>query len=361
MNFKVLTSILFISLVLIGCSDDTTQPEEEIDKQALLINCADDLIIPALSNLKIEAKDLSEEITSFSANYSESNLAYLRTKYLDIIYIWQYCSMYGFGPADDVQLRQAINTFPTDTNLIKENIKSGNYSLAISSNYKAKGLPALGYLLYPPEGTNLEVYFSDENLLKYMKDLAIDIYDNTSYVYDGWQEYREKFITNLGNDAGSSLSLMINEFVFDYELAKRAKVGIPSGIFGSVLPFNFEAPHSKISNALLIKNLTSYKRFLEGFTNNNPEETDTIKEYLDAITANRNNSDLSNRIIEKLNKSIEIIEKFEAPMVEMIKSPSGKEKIDALYKNMQEMVVLIKTDMTSAMGILISYQDNDGD
>ena len=35
--------------------------------------------------------------------------------------------------------------------------------------------------------------------------------------------------------------------------------------------------------------------------------------------------------------------------------------IEAAYNEIQKLVVLLKTDMPSAMGILITYVDNDGD
>lgn len=361
MNYKVFITLLLVTVLLLGCSDDTTQPDEEIDKQALLINYADNIIIPSFNELNEKTVNLKSAVSNLTTAYSIEKLDNVRNAYIELATTWQSCSMFGFGPANDIQLRQAINTFPTDTTLIFENIESGSYSLATSASFKAKGIPALGYLLSSEDIESNEEHFSDENLLSYMNDLVDDIESNVSYVNNKWSDYREKFITNLGNDAGSSLSIMINEYVFDYEIAKRAKIGIPSGIFGSVLPYNFEAPHSNLSATLLRNNLLAYKLFITGPTNNDPDKTDNMKEYLDAISATRNDSELSTMIIEELDESIAMVGAFKEPMSEMVLDPSGKEKIDALYKNMQEMVVLIKTDMTSAMGILISYQDNDGD
>ena len=34
---------------------------------------------------------------------------------------------------------------------------------------------------------------------------------------------------------------------------------------------------------------------------------------------------------------------------------------DQLYTDLQQLVVYLKVDMTSSLGILISYQDTDGD
>jgi predicted lipoprotein len=43
---------------------------------------------------------------------------------------------------------------------------------------------------------------------------------------------------------------------------------------------------------------------------------------------------------------------------EMTTNPSA---LDNLYTKMQNLVVSIKTDMASSFGVLITYQDNDGD
>lgn len=361
MNYKFIIIAILSAVLFISCSDDTTKPNEEIDKKALLVNYADNLIIPAYSELYEQSKVLKDRFEELKNNYSDSLSSLIRVEFGDLQIIWGRCSMYGFGPANEIQLRQAINTFPTDTSLIEENIESGSYSLATSANFKAKGLPAIEYLLHPSEITSWQEYYDNEKMLNYISDLIDDVHTNISYVYNKWSDYRDKFVNNTGNDAGSSLSIMINDYVFDYEIAKRAKVGIPSGIFGSVLPYNFEAPHSNLSATLLHNNLLAYKLFITGPANNDPDKTDNMKEYLDAISANRNDSELSTMIIEELDESIAMVGAFKNPMHKMVQNPTGKSEIDALYKNMQEMVVLIKTDMTSAMGILISYQDNDGD
>jgi predicted lipoprotein len=36
-------------------------------------------------------------------------------------------------------------------------------------------------------------------------------------------------------------------------------------------------------------------------------------------------------------------------------------KVDKAYAELQQLVVLLKVDMTSLLGVQITYQDNDGD
>ena len=40
---------------------------------------------------------------------------------------------------------------------------------------------------------------------------------------------------------------------------------------------------------------------------------------------------------------------------------TNKDDVTTCYSKLQELVPLMKVDMTSALGVLITYQDNDGD
>ena len=49
------------------------------------------------------------------------------------------------------------------------------------------------------------------------------------YVINGWDTYRNVFVESEGNDQSSSLSLLFNHFLFDYEQLKRNKFALPAG------------------------------------------------------------------------------------------------------------------------------------
>lgn len=349
--------------MLSACSDDNSgNPKVELDKKALLTNYADNLIIPAFEDLYQKSNTLSEKFTDIKSEYSEIKFNELRQAFSLLRGSWQFCSAYGFGPAEEVVLRQALNTFPTDTVRIKSNIASGTYSLVTSANFKAKGFPALDYMLYGGDGLSQELAFKDAKFMQYLEDVINDIKTNIDYVRNGWQSYRDEFVSKTGNDAGSSLSLFINEFVKDYELAKRAKVGFPLGIsLSDILPFHTEAPYSLSSLALLNANLHAYKNILLGPAKNDITKTDNLYEYLRELSATRGDALLADLLVDELDESITLLNHLEKPLRLSLEIPAEKVKVEALYKNLQEYVVLLKTDMVSAMGILINYQDNDGD
>jgi len=46
-------------------------------------------------------------------------------------------------------------------------------------------------------------------------------------------------------------------------------------------------------------------------------------------------------------------------LAESVSTQTGK--VDKAYAELQQLVVLLKVDMTSVLGVQITYQDNDGD
>ena len=40
---------------------------------------------------------------------------------------------------------------------------------------------------------------------------------------------------------------------------------------------------------------------------------------------------------------------------------TNKTQVDNAYEKLQQLVPLLKVDLTSALGVLITYADNDGD
>lgn len=359
---KIITILLFGSIIL-SCSEDSGgNPKVDLDKEALLTNYADNLIIPSFELMYANILFLEQSFENLETGYDGSKLNKLQQAFHEVRKNWQHCSPYGFGPAEEVLLRQSINTFPTDTNRINDYISTGEYSLSTSSNFKAKGLPALDYLLYSVERKDEAAKFSEKKRLNYIKDLIIDIKANVESVREEWQSYREEFISKTGNDVGSSLSQMINEFVYDYEITKNAKLAIPIGLRSTdILPYNFEAPYSQLSSSLLTENFNAYRTLITGPDNNDETKTDNLYEYLNEISATRGDSLLADVILREFDETVLIFNKTDVSFFKSVFVESQRLIIEDIYKNMQETTVLLKNDMTSALGIRITYQDNDGD
>ena len=86
---------------------------------------------------------------------------------------------------------------------IESNIQNNGYNLDAASNYSAKGLPVLDYLLFHTSQSELLIELMDEARVTYMKD-CFDMMSRVAYVVNGWDVYRNVFVDSEGNDQNSS-------------------------------------------------------------------------------------------------------------------------------------------------------------
>lgn len=357
---NTLLSILFVSLVFIGCDKDGGENKVNFDRTAMLQGMAENHIVPAYRSLNSAVNDLKNSFTEFETNLDQQSLTDLKADFLVVYRYWQACAMFEFGPAMDVALRSNLNTFPTDTTGIKNNITSGTYNLNTAANIDAKGLPAIDYLLFASDDASTLTAFQDQNSMDYLGALITDITTKVTQVHNTWNnDYTSTFVAADGVDVGSSLSEVLNQMNYQLELIKNAKIGIPLGkrSLDQALPDKVEAYYSGISSELAALNLDAIQRLYKGEMPNG--NYNSFHAYLQAIDAQYNGGSLASAIESQLSITATAIDGLPATLSDAV--VNNTTPINAAYVEVQKTVVLLKSDMPSALGVLITYQDNDGD
>jgi len=147
----------------------------------------------------------------------------------------------------------------------------------------------------------------------------------------------------------------VNELNFDFELIKNAKVAIPLGLktLGVAQPEMVEAVYSDASKDLLIQNLKGIKDLFTG------ADGLGIDDYLNSLGARYGSENLSDAIIARFESCEDKANALGSSLKSEIEiNPS---EVESLHTELQNLVVLLKTDMPSQLGVQITYQDNDGD
>lgn len=366
----IVIGIIFLGFLQACNKDDDNPGSESFDRGAMLSNIGSNIIIPGYVNLKENTDRLNESVTAFNASPNSINLQIVQDDFKEAFRAWQNVSVFEIGPAEAVLLRANLNTFPTDPEQINSNITSGNYNLGTANNLDAKGFPGLDYMLFglgQNEEEIITAYTTNElagNRKIYLSELVLDIKSKVDNVVTNWQpdggNYLNTFINAQGTDVGSSLGQLVNELNYDFEIIKNPKLGIPLGkkTLGITLPANVEAYYSGISAELALLNAVAIENVYLGKSMN---RTDGIglDDYLVHLQAQHNNELLSTAIKNQFAIVKTRLEQVPDPLSATIEN--NYEIADAAYNEIQKTVVLIKTDMPSAMGVLITYQDNDGD
>ncbi len=367
--------LLFAGLLLfIPASCKKKEQEEEeclntsFDRKEMVSNLTTQYIVPAYDNYVQKAEALNNKVNSFASTPSEAFLTECRNAWKALAMAWQSVAFLEFGPAENIGLRSQTNLYPVDTALINNNIASGGTNLGLPNNYVAKGIQAIDYLLFLPnlsEADIVQEYLNSTEKKDYLKALSQELLDNAKTVASDWGSESTDFINNTASNAqGSAVSIIVNALSEHYEaFARKGKLGIPVGIFNGFsqtpLPGHAEAFYSGYSLELLIGHMEAIQTFIkgEGFaTGGNGLGLD---DYADFVSAKKGDENLSSAINTQIENIITDIESFSAPLSQYVTSNPAESK-DA-YQSMQKLVPLIKVDLTSALGVLITYQDNDGD
>lgn len=356
--------------LLLSCSSDTDTdgPSSEYNREEMLVNYGENIILPGYQKLNSETSELTDAINQFTTNPTAGTLASAQANFKEVYLAWQDVSAFHFGSAEEQMLRTNLNTYPTDTAQIKNNITSGSYNFDISANAPAKGLPAIDYLLFGRSTDNLLKLYTTApdaaNRKKYLKDVMALINQRVQATYTAWApsggNYLKTFKEAAGTAVGSSVGNLVNQLNQEIDITKRFKVYVPVGglTYDTPMPAKTEAYFSGISLELLEQNVKAQKRIFLGQT---AQGTDGpgLAEYLDHVDAKYDNKALSTAIADQFDAVLAAIAAVQGPLSTAVTTDQAA--VNNIYSEFQKLIVLTKTDMPQALGVTISYQDNDGD
>ncbi|WP_316831188.1 imelysin family protein [Pedobacter aquatilis] len=369
---------LLAFMLLYACSkkSEGTTPEptdnNAKNRKEILINIADNIVIPAYANFKTKLDAMVVKSNAFNTAPTLTSLTELRAAWVEAYIEWQKVELFDFGPGQTEAIRTYVNIYPANVAGINSNITAGtSVNLEFTTAIATQGFPAIDYLI---NGTGTDdatvlAYFTTATDAVKRKDYLKRIVDriNTLFtkVNTSWSTYRDQFVAAAGTDASSSLSVMVNSYVLNYErFIRSGKFGIPSGAMmnGVVAAEKVEAFYKKdISLSLAKAAQQSSIDFFNGKGVKTGVEGASIKTYLDALGAkdSKTGTKLSQIILDQFASSTAKMNLLSQNFFSEV-STSNQKMID-VYTEMQKSVRMLKVDMTSAMSITITYTDNDGD
>ena len=367
---KILILSVFVAF-LSGCGnddDDGGGGADSFDRQAMLVHFADDLIIPGYDRYNDAVQALDESADQFSDSPNAATLDVLRQNWETALRSWQMVGFYDLGPAMDIGMVNHTNAFPVNVNKITNNISAGEYNLETADILDAVGFQAIDYLVFAT-GENVDevvAYFeTTPNARKYLTDLTEKLSDDAQTVNDAWSgDYRTTFVNATGTNIGSSTAALVNGSLKYFEVNLRdAKIGIPAGARTTTaepLPDHVEARYNgTLSKKLLTMSIQAWRDMFRGITAegiNGPGFDDYIAFLGVDFDDGR---PLQEAIDGYLEASLEDCEPLD-PSLAIAVVNQQQQALD-VFDELQRVVALVKVDMTSAMGIQITFVDNDGD
>jgi predicted lipoprotein len=358
---------LTLLLVLPACDKKSPGPTDTFDRQAMLNSYAISLIVPAYNDLHSRTEGLQTSIAAFNLFTTKEALALLQNSWVMAYTNWQYANAYNFGPAGEAGLSKGlieeVGTFPASESKIEAAIAAGTWNFN-NFDRDARGFLALEYLIFGKNQSNDEIvaaFANSPNRRAYLADLILNILEQVGEARTAWNgSYRQQFVENAGTDVGSSTAQLYNEFVRSYESIKNFKLGLPLGIRPGQTqaePHLVEAYYSGQSLDMMKKHLAAIEDIWLGRSKSGQQGIG-FRAYLESVQGGPELITSTETQLAALKAALNAIP-TSPTLAEQI--AGGSPEVQALYVEFSKMTRFFKSDMSSLLGIAITYSSGDGD
>ncbi len=365
---KILRLALIVGIGFFSCKREENNDEEKFDRGLMLKNYAENLIIPAYKDVQTSVNQLVVAIENFNTNANLQTLTSAQDAWVNAYSEWQYANAFNVGPAAEQGLNRSmfeeISTFPVSASKIDAAVNSGQYNFN-DFNRDARGFLALEYLLFGGINvSNQEVltFFNDQAFRKaYLKDCALNIQTRVNNVVTQWNgAFVNEFISRNGTDVGSSTSKLYNEFVKSFETNKNFKIELPLGM----RPGQTQAEPQLVEAYYSGKSLDFIKIHLQALENiyfgksKSGEDGLGFKDYLENVTGGPALIQSTLAQWANVKSSLDAIPSNE-PLSQLI--VNNPQPVQNFRIELQKHTRFFKSDMSSLLGIAITFSSGDGD
>jgi predicted lipoprotein len=366
-KYLILTTIT-LTLLIFACKKDEQDKVEAFDRGVMLRNYAENLVVPAYKDLQNNVATLQQKADQFISDISEEKLQDLQNTWIEAYKTFQYTNAYNFGPAGEQGLNKSfteeVATFPVSISKVENILSTGTYNFN-DFNRDARGFLTVEYLIFGKlnESNNdvLALFNNNEIRKNFLIACLANIKSRVDNVTNAWNtSFVNSFVSNNGTAAGSSTSQFYNEFVKSYETIKNFKIELPLGLRPGQTqaePQLVEALYSGKTLEITKEHLKAIENIYHGRTKNG---TDGIgfKEYLDNVTNGKQLVQSTLTQLEAVKNALNAIPENPSISEQIINNP---QPIVAFGVELQKHTRFFKSDMSSLLGIAITYSSGDGD
>ncbi len=362
-------SVLFISSILLfmSCNNEGISESEyqiEYTRTEQLKNTYENEIIVLASLFIKKTSLLKTSIVNFKSNTTLTNLATTKENWLEVLKTWKQLELYNLSAVENSFIHFEINRWETNTENVNIFINGNeviNEAFIASKGSSSKGISALEYLLFSSDNNQnvLNSFTIDTNYnrrLDYILALSENLHLKANELLNLWENDKISFISSIENGISGSQNQLTNAMINLIEEVIISKLGNPLGdkSGGIIKTDALEAARSKSSLLIIQEHLTALKRCYTGAFIDNDIQWG-FDNYLTLISR----EDLDISILNAFNNCQIKIDKISNPLSEELLQ--NTQNITDLQDSFRDLLILIKVDLSNAIGATVTLNDNDGD
>ncbi|MEM6271680.1 MAG: imelysin family protein [Bacteroidota bacterium] len=363
---KLFALVLGATLLTACGGSPSNDPSElpEFDRKEFLRHYAEEIIQPAVGELSVQAAALKIAVDALVGQKSPEQLARAREAWDQTYRAWVRVSMLNFGPGGTEGRRRTLSeevaVFPVSTRGIENKIAAAEFVFD-DAKRNTRGFLAVEYLLFNPAASETLLEPFDANRATYLQKTVEHLVGQIERLRGAWEgEYAAAFIANDGTDAQSSTTQLFNEMVRNFEDLRDKKIGIPLGLIAgqsTPQPDLAESPHSGKSLDYLLLNYATVVDLWRG-KKPNGEDGPGWEEYLRATEGGAALMDTIDRQFAAIDAIVaRIPEDRNLRELAQAREPSLVE----LHGASQTLTRYLKGDVSSLLGLAITFSTGDGD
>ncbi len=351
MRFRGIFLVGLLALIWAVRSDLNAQPETQRTplpaKERILRDLAENVIVPASSELERKCAALLKATAKLEAEPSDDILAVVRACWKEVAIAVAQFECFKRGPVLDVRYAPAF-FFPARSISIERAIKSVDTiseGTIAELSVAAKGVWAIEYLLYPPPDAAAELIRGPSTAARrrFLHLIAGELAAKTSTLASEWREPRSASAQAFCDGGQASVNAMVNQLAWTIRTnedrlramaissVQKDTLGVPSGLARRMIHASLEGSRRMYSSD-------------QGFG------LDDWLRHIGAPVA-----------LPFEAKFKALLEATDALAQEQDSPKDRAAEAKLAFEACRELERLIKVDLVSALGVTLTFGPADGD
>ncbi|MDX1952215.1 MAG: imelysin family protein [Verrucomicrobiota bacterium] len=341
---------LFLSLLL-------TSHGGEFSKPAMLEDLWSGVLVPSFADFHKQAQELKSATENFKANPTQDTLLAARKAWKSALLKWKLTTVAHFGPALESGLLNRIYYWPSRRNSIDKVLRD---TAELTPEYLANlgvtavSMGALEYLLFHAtrdDAALLSTFEGEAGARRraYVSAVASEIERDSRELLAAVSS--EKAKTTFVNGGQESLTAIVNLIAATVEgqTVIRLRQGIQFSASKLTSPDFFEGGNSGTSVELITAALMGAKAYFTGA----PSRLG-LKDNLKQV-----GSPIQTSLLAQFDAAIAALEAIQMPLADALKNK--KELVEKAHDECKKLEIMLKADLTSALGVALTFTSVDGD
>ncbi len=351
-----------LALAAAGCSSEGA-PDT---RRELLERWSIELIVPLYADFEARSQALGSSLEALCASPSEPTLAVARDAWTAAREPFKRAEVFAFGPYSRPEFRigPKIDSWPARPDTVEEWIAGTDpvdpATLATLGVWH-KGLPVIEYFLYSTEAS-APAMLSVPRRCEYLRSTGAELESRARELHLAWAPEGGDFASQLSGAGRTSTAWrslrdafgeVVNRMGFTIENMRRDKLGRPLGDMtgGTPLPNETESRFSGRAVRDILDNLAGIEVLFFGDSMRN---LPGVSSY--AIERGRNFDQQFRGALDAARAALEAVD---VPLGEAVSTEA--DRVREASERLRELQSLIQTELISALGLSLNFNDNDGD